>query len=82
VYGALCRVRQSLTLHSALYTYYQGLDIICSQGEKPHTHYQGLDIIRSHISEQSTTTYFNRLFIILVIMNVDKINKMLPEDGC
>jgi len=31
-----------LTLHSAPYTYYQGLDILCS-----------------HISEQSTTTYFN-----------------------
>jgi len=47
VYGALCRVRlsQSLILHSAPYTYYQGLDIICS-----------------HISEQSTTTYFNPLF--------------------
>jgi hypothetical protein len=28
MYGALCRVR--LTLHSAPYTYYQGLDIICS----------------------------------------------------
>ena len=36
---------QSLTLHSAPYTFYQELDIICS-----------------NISEQSKTTYFNRLF--------------------
>ena len=36
---------QSDILHSAPYTFYQGLDITCS-----------------HISEQSTTTYFNRLF--------------------
>ena len=29
----------------------------------PHTYYQGLDVICSHISEQSTTTYFNPLVL-------------------
>jgi hypothetical protein len=38
----------------------------------PYTYYQGLDIIRSHISEQFTTTYFNRVF--LVIMTLTKIS--------
>jgi len=28
----------------------------------PYTYEQGLDIICSHISEQSKTTYFNRMF--------------------
>jgi hypothetical protein len=42
----MCTVQsETATLHSAQYTYYQGLDIICS-----------------HIFEQSTTTYFKRLF--------------------
>jgi len=42
--------------------------------------YYRLDIICSHISEQSTMTYFNQLF--LIIVTLAKINKMLPEDGC
>ena len=42
--------------------------------------YCRLDIICNHISEQSTTTYFNRSF--LMVMTVAKINKMLPGDGC
>jgi len=28
----------------------------------PYTYYQVPDIIRNHISKQSTTKYFNRLF--------------------
>jgi len=41
-----------------------GLNITNSNDSVPYTYeyYQGLDIICSHISEQSTTTYFNRLF--------------------
>jgi hypothetical protein len=45
----------------------------------PYTNYQGLDIICSHISEQSTTTYFK---IVLIIITLATINNMLPEDGC
>jgi len=45
----------SLTLHSVLYTY----SVLHSA---PYTYYQVLDIICSHISEQPTTAYFNRLF--------------------
>jgi DMSO/TMAO reductase YedYZ heme-binding membrane subunit len=37
-------------------------------------------IICSHISELSTTTYINQLF--LMIVTLANINKMLPEDGC